>query len=47
MPIVAIDGRPVGDGTVGPRARALFEAFAAHVDAYVAARRGAATTETG
>ncbi len=39
VPIVAIDGRPVGDGAVGPHARALFEAFAAHVDAYVAARR--------
>ncbi len=39
VPIVTIDGRPVGDGTVGPHARALFAAFAAHVDAYVAARR--------
>ena len=40
VPIVAIDGRPVGDGAVGPHARALFTAFAAHVDGYVAARRG-------
>ena len=40
VPIVAIDGRSVGDGTVGPHARSLFEAFAAHVDAYVSARRG-------
>jgi branched-chain amino acid aminotransferase len=39
LPIVAIDGRPVGDGTVGPHARALFSAFAAHVAEYVAARR--------
>jgi branched-chain amino acid aminotransferase len=42
VPIVAIDGRPVGDGTVGPHARALFTGFAAHVDGYVAARRGSA-----
>jgi branched-chain amino acid aminotransferase len=41
LPIVAIDGRPVGDGTVGPHARALFTAFAAHVAEYVAARRAA------
>ncbi len=40
VPIVAIDGRPVGDGEVGPHARALFKAFAAHVDGYVATRRG-------
>jgi D-alanine transaminase/branched-chain amino acid aminotransferase len=40
VPIVAIDGRPVGDGTVGPHARALFAALAEHVDAYVAERRG-------
>jgi branched-chain amino acid aminotransferase len=38
VPITAIDGRPVGDGTVGPHAP-LFAAFGAHVDAYVAARR--------
>jgi len=44
VPIVAIDGRPVGDGTVGPHARALFAALAARVDAYVAARRGGAAT---
>jgi branched-chain amino acid aminotransferase len=42
LPIVAIDGRPVGDGTVGPHARALFAVFAAHVAEYVAARRGGA-----
>ena len=42
VPIVAIDDRPVGDGTVGPHARALFAALAAHVDAYVVARRGGA-----
>ncbi len=40
VPMIAIDGRPVGDGAVGPHARALFAAFAAHVDGYVAARRG-------
>jgi branched-chain amino acid aminotransferase len=40
LPIVAIDDRPVGDGTVGPHARALFSAFATHVAGYVAARRG-------
>jgi branched-chain amino acid aminotransferase len=39
VPIVSIDGRPVGDGTVGPRARALFEAHRALVWSYVAARR--------
>jgi len=39
VPVIAIDGRPVGDGAVGPHARALFTAFAAHVDGYVAARR--------
>jgi len=38
-PIVAIDGRPVGDGAVGPHAQALFRAFGARVDGYVAARR--------
>jgi branched-chain amino acid aminotransferase len=43
-PIVAIDDRPIGDGAVGPHAHALFAAFAAHVDGYVAARRGAAST---
>jgi D-alanine transaminase/branched-chain amino acid aminotransferase len=40
VPVVAIDGRPVGDGAVGPHARALFDAFAAHVDGYVARARG-------
>ncbi len=40
VPIVAIDGRPVGDGDVGPHARALFAAFAEHVARYVAAHRG-------
>lgn len=30
-PIVTIDGRPVGDGTVGPVVRRLFEIFARHV----------------
>ena len=43
-PIVAVDGRPVGDGTVGPHAQALFAAFAAHVDGYVAARGGGMAT---
>jgi D-alanine transaminase/branched-chain amino acid aminotransferase len=42
VPVVAIDGRQVGDGGVGPHAQALFAAFAAHVDRYVAARRGSA-----
>jgi branched-chain amino acid aminotransferase len=40
VPIVAIDGHPVGDGTVGPHAHDLFTAFGAHVAGYVAARRG-------
>jgi D-alanine transaminase len=30
-PIVALDGVPVGDGTVGPVVRRLFEIFARHV----------------
>jgi D-alanine transaminase len=30
-PIVRIDGKPVGDGTVGPVTRRLFELFARHV----------------
>jgi D-alanine transaminase len=30
-PIVAIDGKPVGDGAVGPVTRRLFELFARHV----------------
>jgi D-alanine transaminase len=30
-PIVALDGTPVGDGTVGPVVRRLFEMFARHV----------------
>jgi branched-subunit amino acid aminotransferase/4-amino-4-deoxychorismate lyase len=42
VPIVAIDGRPVGDGAVGPHARALFAAFGERVARYVAARRGGA-----
>lgn len=46
VPILAIDARPIGDGTVGPHARALFTAFAAHVAGYVAARRGAAASAT-
>jgi len=44
VPVTAIDGRPVGDGAVGPHARALFAAFAAHVDGYIAARRGGGAT---
>ena len=44
VPVVEIDGSPVGDGSVGPHARALFEAFAEHVAGYVAERRGAAAT---
>jgi branched-chain amino acid aminotransferase len=39
VPVTAIDGRPVGDGSIGPHARALFAAFAEHVAAYVAGRR--------
>jgi branched-chain amino acid aminotransferase len=42
VPIVAIDGRPIGDGTVGPHARALFAAYTAFVDAYIAGRRAQA-----
>ena len=30
-PILAVDGAPVGDGTVGPVARRLFALFARHV----------------
>ena len=30
-PITRIDGRPVGDGRVGPVARRLFDIFARHV----------------
>jgi branched-subunit amino acid aminotransferase/4-amino-4-deoxychorismate lyase len=41
VPITAIDGRPVGDGRVGPHARALFAALDERVEAYVARRRGA------
>ncbi len=36
VPIVAIDGRIVGEGDVGPHARALFSAFAARVAQEVA-----------
>ena len=36
IPTVALDGRPVGDGTVGPVARALYEAFRTGVVAEVA-----------
>lgn len=46
VPITAIDARPVGDGSVGPHARALFTAFAAHVDDYVAAQRAGMATTT-
>ena len=38
VPIVAIDARPIGDGTIGPHTHALFTAYAAHVAGYVAAR---------
>jgi branched-chain amino acid aminotransferase len=31
LPVVRIDGRPVGDGRVGPRTRAIMQAFAALV----------------
>ena len=36
IPTVALDGQPVGDGRVGPVARALYEAFRAGVVAEVA-----------
>ncbi len=42
VPVTAIDARSIGDGTIGPHARALFTAFAAHVARYVAGRRGGA-----
>ena len=29
MPLVAVDGRPIGDGKVGPVVRALQEAYRA------------------
>jgi len=47
VPITAIDGRPVGNGTVGPNALALHAAFAAHVERYVTARGGGAATGAG
>ena len=31
LPVVRIDGRPVGDGRVGPRTRAIMDGFAALV----------------
>lgn len=31
VPIVAIDGQPVGEGRVGPRAKALLDAYEAHL----------------
>jgi branched-chain amino acid aminotransferase len=31
LPVVRIDGRPVGDGRVGPRSRAIMDGFAALV----------------
>jgi branched-subunit amino acid aminotransferase/4-amino-4-deoxychorismate lyase len=31
LPVVRIDGQPVGDGRVGPRTRAIMQAFAALV----------------
>ena len=37
-PTVTLDGQPVGDGTVGPVARALYQAFQAGVVAEVAAQ---------
>lgn len=37
-PTVRLDGQPVGDGTVGPVARALYQAFQAGVVAEVAAQ---------
>ncbi len=46
VPITAIDGRPIGAGTVGPHAHALSTAFAEHVARYVAARRGGLAAET-
>jgi len=37
MPLVRIDGRPVGSGRVGPITRRLMEAFEAYYRAYLAA----------
>ena len=37
-PTVTLDGQPVGDGTVGPVAKSLYEAFRAGVEVEVAAR---------
>jgi D-alanine transaminase len=34
-PIVALDGKPVGDGTVGPVTRRLFDIFARHVKGHL------------
>ena len=31
LPVVRIDGRPVGEGRVGPRTRAILQAFQALV----------------
>lgn len=46
-PCVRVDGRPVGDGRVGPVTRALSEAFLAHVEEGVEEAREAATAATG
>lgn len=38
MPVTRIDGKPIGAGAPGPITQQLARRFAAHVDAYVAAR---------
>ncbi|MGD9694287.1 MAG: aminotransferase class IV [Thermoleophilia bacterium] len=43
MPITRIDGRPVGDGRVGPHARALRDAYERHVGDHLAAARAGRT----
>ena len=32
LPVVRVDGRPLGDGRVGPKTRAILDAFAALVE---------------
>jgi len=40
VPITTIDARPVGNGAIGPHARALAADFAAYVNDYVRVRKG-------
>lgn len=44
-PVFQIDDTTIGNGAVGPHSAALLEAYARHVQAYVASRKGAVTEE--